>query len=492
MKGNVKKIFAAVLALALVVSVAGCGENKTGLDADGNYEVVWYNSESPQPDHQLVYEKLSEYTKEKIGVTIKYTPFAGAEYGEKMNLLFAAGEKIDMCFASTGTKFQQNARNAAYMDIGKLLDTVGEPTKNLFPEYALDCFKVGGVQYGIPTLKDWGIHPSINALKYKLEDLDIKEEFLAVDSLEGLTPLMEKAKAANPDWYGILVRGNHNLFKFLPLETVDGSIIAGFTHDNYDKVVNLMETDTAKDFFKLVRSWYKAGYIRNDAATVTSDSDVQKIGNFMFPHGEWLPYYGITVDESDPNKPYYALNLCDSRMPTSQLTSSGLAMPRTCVNPERTMEFINLLYNDAYVRNTIAYGIENKHWVADGETHVALPEGYAAQKDTGYASSIWTCGNRFLLRISPGNPADIWEKYQEFNEECIKAPSIGFTFDPAPVAGQIAAVQNVYSEFFPSLVTGSIDVDTKLPEFIDKMNKVGAKDIVAEVQRQYDEWKKTK
>ena len=74
MKGNVKKVFAAVLALGLVISAAGCGGKDTGLDAEGNYEVVWYNSEAPQPDHQEVYDEISKYTKEKIGVTVKYTP----------------------------------------------------------------------------------------------------------------------------------------------------------------------------------------------------------------------------------------------------------------------------------------------------------------------------------------------------------------------------------------------------------------------------------
>ena len=84
MKKTLKKAFAAVLALTLVISVAGCGKQEKGLDADGNYEVVWYNGQTPQQDSALVYEELSKYTKEKIGVTINYNEFARAEYAEKM------------------------------------------------------------------------------------------------------------------------------------------------------------------------------------------------------------------------------------------------------------------------------------------------------------------------------------------------------------------------------------------------------------------------
>ena len=492
MKRNVKKVFAAVLALALVISAAGCGKNTAGLNADGTYEVVWYNSEAPQPDHQLVYDAISQYTKDKIGVTVKYTPFASSEYAEKMQLLFASGEKIDMCFASTGTKFQSNARQDAYLDMGKLLDTVGKQTKDLFPDYALECFKVGGVQYGIPVLKDWAFQPIISSEKGKLEEIGILDEFQAATKLSDFTPMIEKTRKIHPDWYGILMRGNHNLMKFLPQETIDGSIVAGFTFDNYDKVVNVFETPAMKELLDLVRSWYQAGYIKNDAATSTSDSDLFKLGNYMAGHGEWLPYYGVEKSDDDPKKSIYALNICQPRMSTAQVTACGLAMPSTCVNPEKTMEFINLIYNDEYVRNTIAYGIENKHWVADGETHYKLPEGVSSLKDTGYLSTISVTGNRYLLKVAPKTPADIWEKYQEFNEISTKSGAIGFSFDPQPVEGQIAAVNNAYNEYFKALIVGAVDPAVKLPEFINKIKSVGADDIIVEAQRQYDAWKKNK
>ncbi|MBR5586991.1 MAG: ABC transporter substrate-binding protein [Clostridia bacterium] len=495
MKVNAKKVFAAVLALGLIVSAAGCGkQNTAGLDAEGNYEVVWYNQEAPMPDHNLVYEEISKYTKEKIGVTVKYTPFMGSEYGEKMQLLFASGEKIDMCFASNGTKFQQNARQSAYLDMGPLLDSVGKQTKALFPEYALDCYKVGGIQYGIPVLKDWAFQPILASTREKLEAAGIFEEFQNIEKLSDFTPLVEKWRAVpgNEKHYGLLMRGNHHLMKFLPQETIDGSVVAGFTFDNYDKVINVFETPDFMELCKLTREWYNKGYHKNDAATSTSDSDLFKINNFLASHGEWLPYYGVEKDDNDPKKAIYALKLTSPRMATTQVTMCGLAMPLTCVNPERTMEFINLIYNDEYVRNTIGYGIEGKHWVADGEDHFALPEGVEQLKDTGYLSTIAVTGNRYILKVAPNTPADIWEKYQQFNEDSTKSGAIGFSFDPQPVEGQIAAINNVYNEFFKALIVGAVDPETELPKFLKKLEAVGSNDVIAEAQRQYDEWKKIK
>ena len=492
MKGNVKKIFAAVLAIALVVSVVGCGKKTTGYLEDGTYELIWYNEETKHPDHDLVYEELNKYTKEKIGVTVNYTPIAAAEYAEKMQLLFASGERVDMCFSGTSANFHANARQSAYMDMTEVLNTVGKPTKDLIADYALACFNVGGKQYGIPVLKDWAFQPCIAGQYKVLEEVGLNEEAKATTSLEEWTPILAAVKAKHPDYYGILMRGNHNMFKFNEIEMISGAVVAGFDFDDYSTVVNAFNTDKAKDFFKLMRSWYQAGYIRNDAATATDDKAIIKVGNYVATHGEYLPYLDIKATEEDTNSTVWATNLTGHRLLSPNTSACGLSLPRTCADPEKTMEFVNLIYTDKYVRNLLAYGIENKHWIADGDTHYKLPEGCRVAKDTGYASSISVVGNRFLLRVAPNVPDDIWEKYQEFNESAFISPAIGFVFDATPVSGQIAAVQNVYQEYFPSLVVGAVDPEVKLPEFINKLNSVGAEEIIAEVQRQYDEWKKNK
>ena len=490
MKGNVKKILAAVLALALVLSVAGCGKDES-LNEDGTYTVVWYNSDAPQKDTQLVFDELNKYTKEKIGVVVDYTAISPAEYAEKTQLLFSSRKKIDACFASTGTNYEKNARQSAYYDMGKVLDSVGKPTKDLFPEYALDCFKVGGIQYGIPVLKDWAFQPFFNMNTEKLEKIGMVDAALNATKLSDFTAIIDKASAElkddyNGTFYGILMRGNHNLLKFLPQETIAGSVIAGFTFDNYDTVINALNTDEAKEFYALMHDWYKKGYIKNDAATSTSDSDLWKIGNYLSGHGEWLPGF------YDNNGSVNAKNLTSPRMSTQQVTACGLAIPSTTKNAEKTMEFINLLYTDEYVRNLLGLGIEGKHWVETEDGKWTIPEGFENKAETGWESAASSYGNRYLLKVQEGQPADLWDQIQKYNEDSMKSGALGFTFDPAPVAGQIAAVQNAYNEYMPAIIVGAVDPEEALPKAIAAMNAVGAEEIIKEAQRQYDEWRKNK
>ena len=491
MKGNVKKILAAVLALALVLSVAGCGKDES-LNEDGTYTVVWYNNDTPQKDQQLVIDELNKMTREKIGVVVDYTSIASAEYAEKTQLLFSSRKKIDLCFASTGTNYEKNARQSAYYDMGKVLDSVGKPTKDLFPEYALDCFKVGGIQYGIPVLKDWAFQPYITPNREMIEKAGLVDEVRSATKLSDFTAIIDTVSANekanyNGTFYGILMRGNHNLLKFLPQETIAGSILAGFKFDNYDTVINVLETDEAKEFYALMHDWYEKGYIKNDAATSTSDSDIWKVGNYLAGHGEYLP--GFSDDESIAIN---AKNLTSPRMSTQQVTACGMAIPSTTKNAEKTMEFINLLYTDYDVRNLLGLGIEGKHWVEGENGSWKLPEGFAKKAETGWESAASRYGNRFLLKIQEGQPADLWEGLQKFNDDSVKSEAIGFTFDTAPVAGQIAAVQNAYNEYMPAIIVGAVDPEEALPKAIAAMNAVGAEEIIKEAQRQYDEWRKNK
>ena len=219
-----------------------------------------------------------------------------------------------MCFAGTGNNYEANARQSAYIDMGKLLDTVGKPTKDLIPEYALNCFKVGGIQYGIPVLKDWAFQPFFNMKREFVEKYDLYDEVKSASSLDDITKIVDTVHAGEAanfggTFYGVLYRGNHNLLKFINQEIVAGSVIAGFTFDNYDTVVNAFETEEAMKLFKTMREWYTKGYVKNAAATSTSDTDIWKVGNYLSGHGEFLPGF-----YSDNETQINATNLTQPRM----------------------------------------------------------------------------------------------------------------------------------------------------------------------------------
>ena len=72
------------------------------------------------------------------------------------------------------------------------------------------------------------------------------------------------------------------------------------------------------------------------------------------------------------------------------------------------------------------------------------------------------------------------------------APLLGFNFDPTPVMNKIAALKNVKEEFYPPLMTGTVDPVENLPKANQKFKDAGLDKVMAEMQRQFDAWRAKK
>ena len=65
-------------------------------------------------------------------------------------------------------------------------------------------------------------------------------------------------------------------------------------------------------------------------------------------------------------------------------------------------------------------------------------------------------------------------------------------FDTTPVKAEAAAVQAVMDEYRLPLENGVIDPDENLPKFRQALKDAGIDTVIAEKQRQLDEWAATK
>ena len=65
---------------------------------------------------------------------------------------------------------------------------------------------------------------------------------------------------------------------------------------------------------------------------------------------------------------------------------------------------------------------------------------------------------------------------------------MGFTFNPEPVSDEMAAITNVKNKYFKALIVGAVDPDEYIPILNDELKQAGIETVVAEVQRQLDEF----
>jgi len=506
MKKKIALLLAIVLTLTAVMT--GCSkstdtedegkkkvesqEKETGITADDpkkEYEIKWFAPGTKSPDHDMVFEEISEYTKEKINATVSQTLIPSAEYSEKIQRLIFAGEEIDAMFAPS---FPNLVSDGIYAELDELLATHGRNMTKTLPDYIWQALTVDGKIYAFPPMKDYAYQPVLSyfdglAKKYNMD-------FSKVRTIADLEPMLQTIKNNEPGVYPLGLRGANDGFAvFLPIEKIRNSTIAGFQTNNYDKVVNIYETQAYKEYFDLMRRWNQKGFFTPDADTATTITDKILSHQVFMLTAEKIPYFQEQKNliEDEGWKTIFDGRLSKPVINTRAVAQTCIAISADSENPARTMKFFNMLYTDAKLMNMIVHGIEGTHYTVVNGKYVQYPNGILSANKNNYYGNAAYQGNRFLLHLKQGDPADLWEVYAKFNDEAYISPTFGFNFDNTNVINEMTAINNVYQEYIPSLMVGATDPATKLPEALEKFRKAGSEKVIAEIQSQYDAWKRS-
>ncbi|MBQ2696250.1 MAG: ABC transporter substrate-binding protein [Clostridia bacterium] len=485
-----KKKIALLLAIVLVFTAAmtGCGKKKPFKDdnPDQEYQIKWFAPGTKSQEHDMVFEEISKYTKEKINATVTQTLLPSSEYAESIQRLIFAGEPIDAMFASS---FPKLASDGIYLRLNELIDEYGQDMKATLPDYVWKAVSVEGTIYAFPPMKDYAYQPVLTYMDGLVEKYNM--DFSNVKTIADLEPMLQTIKDNEPGIYPIGITGKGDgLTVFLPIEKVRNCNIAGFQTSNYDKVVNIYETQEFKDYFDLMRRWNQKGFFRSDAAAPAS-VDLAKAHKMFLGTTEKIPYFQEQKNaiEDEGWKSIFDGRLSQPIINTRAVSQSCVAISADSENPVRTMKFFNMMYTDAKLMNMIVHGIEGTHYTVVDEKHVQYPNGIVDANKNNYFGNAAYQGNRFLLHLKKGDPDDLWDKYIAFNNEAYISPTFGFNFDSANVMNELTAINNVHQEFIPSLMVGAVDPAVKLPEALEKFRKAGSEKVIAEIQSQYDAWK---
>lgn len=481
-----KKKLAMMISLITAFSVvlAGCGGAKDSSSADGGkkdkpYQIIWYQIGDPQKDLSKVEEKINEYTKEKINATVDIKLIGFGDYNKKMQVITASGEPYDIAFTSSwANDYLQNVSKGAFEPLDDLLNSKGKGILTALDSKFIDGAKVDGKIYGIPTNKEVATQKVYRFNKQFVDKYHM--DLSKVNSLESLEPLLKQFK--EKEGYAPLL-GDKNFSPYLPYDFVVEKLpmVVSFGSSDY-KVVNLLEQPDAMKTFETLNKYYKAGYLPADIATSTN-SDYQKNGKWLVDSPDSQPYADLTWSRSlgydVESKP-----AADAVATNTSVLGSMMGISSTSDNPEKAMEFLNLLNTDAKLRNLVDMGIEGVHYKKNEDGTVTdLP----AAKD--YDMPSFALGNEFILNLYNNDPKDKWDQFKKYNEEAKSSPLLGFHFDSSKVQTELAALKNVSDEYMPALMTGTVDPKQYVAKANAKFKSAGLDTVMAEVQKQVDAWK---
>ena len=91
----------------------------------------------------------------------------------------------------------------------------------------------------------------------------------------------------------------------------------------------------------------------------------------------------------------------------------------------------------------------------------------------------------------PSSPGDDAGVSVSFSSTRVDHASLGFRFRTEPVAAELTALSAVADGLNRALLTGYVDPEVELPNYIDALKAAGIDAVKAEVERQYEDWKFT-
>lgn len=478
-----KKIMA--LAMGAIISssliLTGCSKSNSTSKEETNskpVELVWYTIGGPQKDTEKVQEEINKYLKEKINATIKIKQVDWGDYNQKMQVVINSGEEYDIAFTcSWANDYLTNARKGAFVALDELLDKYGKETKAAIDPNFWEGAKIDGKVYAIPANKELGVAPLWVFTKEYVDKYNI--DMSKIKTLEDLEPYLKVIKEKEPGVTPFYIVKDYSAQ--LPFDKIVDPVAISLKNNDL-KVVNIFETEEMKQALNTMHKYYKAGYINKDAATAKDDKAVKR----LVTKGDGQPYADILWSKdlgyqvvSTPIVPPYITN--------GSTTGSMQAISVTSKNPERAMQFLNLLNTDKYLRNLINYGIEGTHYQKVNDEQIKiLPD----QKN--YQMPYFSLGNLFITYTLENEPKTKWEEFKKFNADSAKSPALGFKFDPTPVNTEVAGLRNVLDEFGASLYSGTVDPNEYLPKINAKLKSIGIDKVIAEMQKQIDAWKAKK
>lgn len=510
MKKTLSVLLSVIIASCMVM---GCGngdtssKNDTGSSSGGSsaeannsgnedtydiaIEMLYFGMEDA--DMQEVIDAINEITVPAINATVSFVPTSFAEMATKPGLWHSSGDKVDVLITGMMTTPQQLAEQGLLYPLDDLLAN-SEKLTDLAGDLLLAC-RYQGRTYAYPL----DLYPGNGQAFFYDEDLAKEYNIQLPESITteaDLADVLEQVKNSGMSQYamtygdGVLAYQSYGyeLENFGDNYCSRGVIMAG---DGNTTVENWYATDTYKKMCELHRDWYEKGYLIPDSLsngyTYLDNMSQGTIFGFISSDGVSV---GESYYETQTGKNLGSIKMSEPIVRTSDIVVNTWGISSSCENPEKVMEFMEMLYTNEELANLFNYGIEGKHYVKeDGSRLISYPEGVSVM-NASYGTSVTagSFGDREIL--------DAWSNTwtEEKLAEVVKygakegkiSEFVGFNYDMSNTTTENAAVMTVIQKYAPSLACGVVDVEETLPKFLDELESAGMSKIVEDTQKQID------
>ena len=505
-----KKVLCIILSILMVAGMlAGCGQKADTKPAAQGTEAAQGNAaansgEEPYEVHMMialpatapdsaalerVMNAVNAITLPKLNMTLKLEVMPFSMYLEQVPLQLSSGASLDIftAFSAMGPAWV----NAGYLlDLTDLMAEYGKDIPGTYssPELATVC-NLNGFLYGLPVHKETCQQPTMFFRTDILEkhNLDVSN----IRTLADVDALFEKVSQLEPDMW-MVAADNTAQGKTVEADFIGGSTITAGLLLNRDntEVVEIVGSEEFREWCDYHYKWYTKGWINSGAASDTESyySYIKSGQAFSF-----FSDYGHPLSLTDQQANCSGTPLTMVQLDTPYCTTNSSAVFCYSIgagskDPAKAMTMLNEIMTSTELMNLLNWGVEGEDYVVNADGLLDFPEGKDASTVGYHLDAGWILPNQFKCTPWCTSDADIYDQFMDYNATAVNSPALGFRFDPDPVSDIVSAVSNVRSKYYKALIVGAVDPAEYIPKYLEELDAAGNQELIAEIQRQLDEW----
>ncbi len=496
---KVRKALALLMALAMTVSLTACGgggssesggstssggaetssTGEEGSSGDVKTVTMWIPAMYDMPLAGQVQDAMNAISEEKYGIHYELNFVNWGNYEQQINLALTDDE-LDIFTPSNIFDYYKNGQLA---DITDYYEALSDEEKSAWGERYINTMWIDGSLYGVPHIADYGHYVSLNLDQEVADQYGITQDQEL--TMEEADQLLAQIHEDFPERYTLGAGGTTTLFanNFYTWDPMDDTVGVLPDKGQTTTVESIFDNEDYIYLAKLAEKWYDAGYIMPDILSNTQ-AWASMIANNQI--AAVFDTYGVNYVDGVVRT---RISEVGCWTPSASFGASSWCVSANSKDPEAAFTALALLFTDSELATYLNNGIEGENYIKNDDGTISYIDGKdAGSSGYGAPSVYWKYPGAQLSQPLDVNGADFFERLESFNDECLFSKAVGFYFDREPVVDEMSACQAVIDKYYNTILSGAVDVDSTLEQARSEMEAAGEDAVIAEKQKQLDEF----
>jgi len=496
---------------ALVSCTSSGGGNKSG--GPTKITMLVLGDKPTNGRYQAMLEKLNPRLTEQANVTLDFFFVEWADWQTQYNVQLLAGDSsIDLISTATDWLFAwENAKKGAFLPLTEEMLQKNAPKTwaQVNSKGHWDLCKLDGKIYFAPedNYTQWTNHGFFYRGDWATA-AGIPNGTITKD--EQLTTYFQWVKSNKAGVYpwDVAATNDSALTSYLQghtgnqtIQQVSASSYYPFQtteFDPYSITSWYMEGDDLVQAANQAKKWNDIGVWREDALNYSGDtrseffagkSGADQHHTQTFVGAIWS---GMTTKQPGSDPKMYWFGQENHNIFRDIKTHGAMAVSANSKNPEKALQFYDLIRNDKTDYMLLSYGIEGTDYVLTSAGKLDYPAGYDSSKD-GLGTDFWAGRMDEFEPVRATDDPDKDAVYSKLDSIAKDYPYSTLFFNKDAIDPTLAAIGGVLAQYVPQLEFGKFGDPAKaITEMRGKLAAAGWADAVKSLQADMDKWAKAK